>query len=631
MTNAAAGSPAPPRWYLLLPLLVAAAWWPWSPYWKSDDFLMLHHASDLSRALGDFTGPQYGANDIWLFWRPLMTASFWLELQIAGGHSPLLSHATNVLVHAGSALLAALLWRRFVGDRRGFVAGLLWAAMPSHEGAITWAVGRSDVHGTFWSLLALLLFCRRREGRGALWPVVAATMAALLTKEIAFVIPAIATVLAFCRDRHLGRALQAAAPLWLTLVSYLAARLAVLGRLGGYGDMTIEVTPTITGFAHVVADLVVPLRWSVANAHPILLCAAAIPVFLALSWHFARRGERTLPLAATVAFVVGCAPMVPFFVAHQNAHNLRYYSLPTVAIAGLFALPGRWLVVPLLLLAAWSWPFTTVRAAVHDADRRTYAQHETLLLAATSAAPEPLFVAGLPAAHESGLAVMFHFGADRLAVSPFTTASRRVLPLRPVVPAGFSIGETERDFAALPGGSTWRFDAPTALAHVVRASDLPDLPIAGDDHGSVDLTSPRLAAMQAAKTGLRLTTGITPATGYRVTIFTALGYFACCFPDHAGRGEANGAIDLLQFFAGRTAVGLPEERDRPSWATFAPGDAFVMRGLEIPTVHDLSTDFPVLVEALGPSGVVTHRARRLLTFRFDRGYAAWVRKALNLR
>lgn len=634
MTGAAAEVPARfPRWFLLLPLLAAAAWWPWSPYWKSDDYLMLHHANDLSRVLADFTGPQYGATDVWFFWRPLMTASFWLELQLAGGPSPMLSHTTNALVHASSALLAALLWRRWIGSGRAFVAGLVWALMPSHEGAITWAVGRSDVHGTFWSLLALLLFCRHHEGRGPAWPVLVTMVAALLTKEIAFVVPAVATLLAFFRERRIGTALRAAAPLWITLAVYMGLRFVALGRLGGYGDMPIAPWPTITGFVDVVADLVVPMRWTNGTAAASLLFAAAAPVALALLWHLARRRDRTVSLAAVAVFVVACAPMVPFFMAHANVHNLRYYSLPTVALAGLLALPRAWSVVSLALLAAWSMPFFAVREAVHDADRRARAQHETLLLMADGIEREPLFVAGLPAAHETGLAVMFHFGVDRTATPPFTTNPHRVLPLRPIAPGAFSIGESERDFAALPGGSTWRFDAPEALARVTNVATLPDLPITGDDHGIVDLGSPRLAAMEAARRGERLATGIAKTQCYRVTICTALGYFACLVPEHASENEPNGAIDLLQFFAGEEALGVPHDRARRTFAVYGPGDAFVMRGLEITTTHDLVPEFPVLVEAgtiVGDRFVATHRARRLLTFRFDRGYPAWVRKALHL-
>ena len=97
-----------PRWFWLLPLLAMLAWWPLDPYWQSDDFLALHYANDLGRVAHDFAGPQYGATDIWWFYRPLITASFWLDQQLGGGALPV-SLYSNVLAHGASALLAALL------------------------------------------------------------------------------------------------------------------------------------------------------------------------------------------------------------------------------------------------------------------------------------------------------------------------------------------------------------------------------------------------------------------------------------------------------------------------------------------------------------------------------------------
>ena len=124
----------------MLPLLVAALWWPIDSFWASDDFLAVYYAQDLSRALSDFVGPQYAATDIWLFYRPLITLSFWLDTAMAGAN-PVISHVSNVLAHAVSALLVGLLWRRLLDDGRAFAAGLLWAIAAGHIGTVAWAVG----------------------------------------------------------------------------------------------------------------------------------------------------------------------------------------------------------------------------------------------------------------------------------------------------------------------------------------------------------------------------------------------------------------------------------------------------------------------------------------------------------
>ena len=424
---------------------------------------------------------------------------------------------------------------------------------------------------------------------------------------------------------------------WLLFGVYLAWRYAALGRLGGYASMQYDPLPMLLGFLHVVRDLLVPWLWSRPDGG-VLPWLAAAPILAAVVWHLSC-ARRWRPFAAALAmFALACVPMAPFFVSHENPHLLRYYCLPCAALAGLLAAP--WRTLPLFVLAAWALPMVAVRTSVHDTDRWTRAQHTALLQVAATPVEEPLFVAGLPT--NTAFAVAFHYGADRLLAPPFTPALHRIYPLRPVVPvaAPFRIDDGEASATgplALPLGSVWWFrgtaDAPGELLRGTAVSPLPDLPITGDRDGTVDLSSTRLAAMEAAQVGDRLVTGIAPVAFHRVTIFTALGYFACIVPDHARAGEPHGVIDLLQFFAGERAIGVPADQARATFATYAPGDAFVMRGLEVPTTHDLSTDFPVLIEACSVQGdrlVPTHRSQRLLRFQFDRGYAQWVRRALNL-
>lgn len=643
--------PSLPGWFLLLPLLAAIAWWPWAPYWKSDDYLMLHHSQHLARALGDFTGPQYASTDIWWFYRPLMTLSFWVD-QCLGGTAPLVSHAGNVLVHAASTLLVALLWRRCLGDGRAFLAGAIWALMPGHQGAITWAVGRSDGHGTFWCLLTLLLFLRHRERlamgqRATVWPQLLTTAAALGTKEIGFMLAPLGTMLAFLRPRgtplaeRVHEALRASAHLWVLFLVYLGWRLFVLGRIGGYDGMQFDPPVMLRGLVHVVADLLVPLRWIGLGAEapffglsrPAVLWLAAVPVLVAVSWHVVR-SSRVLPFAATVTlFLVACVPMAPFLAGADNPNNLRYYCLPSVALAGLLA--ASWRPIGMLVLATWLWPLLAVRQAVHAVDRQARGQHEALVRAADAGAAPPMFVADLPTGNASGTSVLFHYGVDRMLVPPFRASSTPLYPLRPVVPVPpmFQLGALGDEPLALPIGSTWSFQGHQ-LVRNTRTSALPDLPISGDQNGVVDLASRTLAAMQESRTGTRIDTGIPRTQCYRLTIFTALGYFGCICPEHAPDTATHGAIDLLQFFAGDRATGVPEAQSRIPPAQFAPSTSgYVMTGLQIPVTHDLAPEFPVLIEAgslQGDQFHASHRARRLLVFRFDRGYPAWVRHALGL-
>src|SRR5690606_18816912 len=120
----------------LLFAVVAAVWFPVDPWWQSDDLIAVHYASEPARALHDFTGNQYGLTGVVRFWRPLITASFALEGLL--GADPLVSHLSNTLAHALNACLVGLLASRFIGPRRGFVAGLVWATAPLHAAAVFW-------------------------------------------------------------------------------------------------------------------------------------------------------------------------------------------------------------------------------------------------------------------------------------------------------------------------------------------------------------------------------------------------------------------------------------------------------------------------------------------------------------
>lgn len=668
MSNAHAPKP-PPSWFALLPILAMVVWWPWSPSWQSDDFIAMHYAQDLGRALSDFAGPQYGATDLWWFYRPLVTLSFWVD-QVLGGADPFVAHANNVVAHGFNALLAGLLWRRFLPDAQACLAGALWAIMPSHAGSIAWAVGRVDGHATLWCLLALWLFARRDERlgereraaasreqrsagypvdellleervrqskrRSAAWPMMLALAAALCTKELAMVVPPLAAMLAFVRMSpapigvRTARSLRRALPLFAVLLVYLPYRLLVLGRFGGYSGFHFEPSAMLWGFVDVTADLLVPLRWiglpdAMALAplpEQVWLWIAALP-FVAVVVQLAKNPRW---FAAIAVYVVALVPMAGLLSA-DHAQNLRIYYLPTVALAGLLAAPGP---VAVLVLLAWANPLMAMRHEQHRVDVASAAMHKALVLEANEGTEGPMFVAGLPHANPSATAIQFHFGVDRMLQPPFSPSGQRLFALRPLDnrPDVFRLETHEGSPFPLPAGSTWYFIDSTGLGRVPPGTTLPELEVADDVGGVLDLTSPRLREMARAAEdtwqrnvpsfGLR-TPGVRPQL-YRITVFTANGYLCLYCPDHAAADSPDGAIDMLRFFAGSPQGHQP--------ARYGPDKVVGDELLLVPTTIDLVPEFPVLIEAgsfQGPSFLPSHRARRMITFRFDREYPAWVR------
>ncbi|MBL9079896.1 MAG: hypothetical protein JNL08_20550 [Planctomycetes bacterium] len=618
--------PPLPRWFLLLPLLAALVWWPVDPFWKSDDWLALHYAQHLSRALADFTGPQYGATDVWWFYRPLITLSFWAD-QCLGGPSPFVSHLGNVLAHAANALLVALLWRRFLPDGRAFASGLLWACMPGHQASIVWAVGRVDSHTAVWCFATLLLVLRRVERRGPAWPMLVAFAGALCSKELAWIVPLVAVALVALRAEgalaaRLRTAGRTTAPLWVLLALHFGWRWFVLGRIvGGYDAMQFDPGTMAAGLARTAADLLVPMRWSGGGTAAAWL--AALPVLAALV--LALRAPQRL--VAVPLFVVACAPMATFLASADNVHNLRYWYLPTAALVGLLAAPGR--VVTALVLTSWAWPLWQIRADVVRADRESRAIDAVLQQLADGGAAAPLFVAGLPRTNATGTSLQFHFGIDRVLQPPFRSRGTALFALRPIVD-GPGVFRLEPDVAP-PLGSAWRI-ADRALAPIAPPPPLPELTLDGDigADGVVDLSRPRLtAAVDGSRPLVLRARGERPAW-FRLTLFTATGYLCCLVPDHGPADAAFGTIDLAAFFLGRP---LPSGEWAVRPTTYALGDAFVMRGLEVPTTIDLSPAFPVLLETGAITGdrfVATRRTRRPVTFAFDRDYPRWVRQTLGL-
>ncbi|MCA8978051.1 MAG: hypothetical protein KDC98_25215 [Planctomycetes bacterium] len=499
--------PALPRWFVLLPLLAIAAWWPLDPYWQSDDFLALNYSRDLGAVLHDFVGPQYGATDVWLFYRPLITLSFWFD-QLVAGADPFFSHLSNVLAHGLSALLVGLLWRRFLPDRAAFCAGLCWAMMPGHVGSLAWAVGRVDSHTTVWILLATWLFVRRldRVADGdptARWPILAATTLAFMSKESAFVLPPILTVLAATRTggdagRRLRRAGRESGPIWLLFAAYLAFRWLVLGRFGGYLAASYDPRAMAIGLLTYIRNVTVPICWSgqdhaaltMFGLSPAVLIAIAVaPLLWPVLWWLRRPLRLGLAL---LLFVVAMAPLAAFLGAGDLPHNLRYLYLPSVVLAGLLAAPGR--LATGLVLIVWAIPFVAMRTDQRAADRQSAALHAAIRRQVDDGVASPMFVAGLPHANAKGTVVQLHWAIDRLLAPPFGDGGTGLYALRPLVevPGVFRLSPQGDLPSTLPFGSTWFFADETAFGRAPAGEQLPDLPVRGDVDGVVDLSSRRL-------------------------------------------------------------------------------------------------------------------------------------------
>jgi len=131
-------------------------------------------------------------------YRPVTTLSFAVDRALARGFRPAWFHAVNVLLHGGVAALVVALALR-VGLQAGpaLLAGGLFAVHPVHVEAVASIVGRSEILAAGCGLGAILCsaLARRDPGRRGRIAALAAPvllLGGLLSKESAFVVPAIA-------------------------------------------------------------------------------------------------------------------------------------------------------------------------------------------------------------------------------------------------------------------------------------------------------------------------------------------------------------------------------------------------------------------------------------------------------
>lgn len=189
-----------------------------------DDKLLLNDngqvvAADLPAAGTAAPAPERGRL------RPLRSLSLAADGFFWGG-SPAGYHFGNILLHCAAGAALYLLAAALIGSPQGaLAAALLFAVHPAHVESVAWIKNRSDILCALFGMLSLLSLLRysatglRRYAAGFF----AALALALLSKETAVAVPALAAAAAYLllegkeRRRALGLAVLsgAAAAVWL--------------------------------------------------------------------------------------------------------------------------------------------------------------------------------------------------------------------------------------------------------------------------------------------------------------------------------------------------------------------------------------------------------------------------------
>ena len=328
----------------------------------------LHHWRELPSLLTSHFWSEVGEAS--QYYRPLITLTFFLDMQIWGLHS-LGFHLTNVLAHAAATVAVLAVARRALGgELAAVICALVFALHPLHTESVSFVAGRTDVIATLFFLLALLAYDRGRDRERwspSAWSLVAYLLA-LLAKEVAITLPVVLMVW----DRLVRGDLRGRAAAWRAVPRYAAygavtglyvgLRLFALGGLDGSGDAW---GPLLTR-ALTTLRIVASYAWITLVPYPTSPYYAIAPETVppGSTWWLATAG--LVAVLGATAWAIRRAPAAGFgalwfwiTLAPSSAVNLlplpsvimaeRFLYLPTVG----FALILGWGAARLLGPVAW--------------------------------------------------------------------------------------------------------------------------------------------------------------------------------------------------------------------------------------------------------------------------------------
>lgn len=198
----------------------------------------IHAPGHILRA---FVEPYWMDPELGLY-RPLASASFVADWQIAGG-SPAWFHFVNVIWNAAACALLTALIGAFAAPAAALAGGLLFAVHPVHVEAVANVVGRAELMAASFMLSALLFWVRSPVAGAMQRPRIALVallyLLALASKESAVVLPLLIVLVDAARGSLRRGAIAAwtrsraaaMATLALTALAFIAARTAVLGGI----------------------------------------------------------------------------------------------------------------------------------------------------------------------------------------------------------------------------------------------------------------------------------------------------------------------------------------------------------------------------------------------------------------
>jgi len=292
-------------------------------HFLSDDFIIV----DLARAWTSANiVPLFTTAGGDGFFRPLGYLSFALDSAI-GGSNPGWWHFTALMLHlVNSGLVAMLAARWGASNLVACVAGILFAVHGTHLETAVWVAGRFDLLAVFFTLAALLLFGRNT------YLAIACTLAALWSKEAAYVLPGLVAIVAW----HERRGWRSILPYFTVTTAAFLYRWILLGGIGGYREqggqaLFYSLKLTTTGkvlFVRLWTSLYFPINWSLDPAKWIGILA--LVYIAALLWLALKATPSRTMRVAQASLALAILPPLHLLGGAADLSGGRLLYLPSV-------------------------------------------------------------------------------------------------------------------------------------------------------------------------------------------------------------------------------------------------------------------------------------------------------------
>ena len=266
-------------------------------------------------------------------YRPLLFASFWLDIQLFGRSATAL-HAVNLVLGLLGIALAYLLVCRWLPPPRALVALAVFALHPVQIETVAYLSARGDLLAGVLALASVLACLRALEAaRPAVWLGLGALAfaASLLAKEAYVLLPLAIAALAWQKDRLRAR-WWVPASLAGVIAGYLVLRAAMVSSTTG-GALTTGLAAIPGVLLSYLRILVLPFDLSTERlldgAYTLpgwIACAAVLGL---VSW----RGVKAKPAVAGVVWFGALLAPSAIAIASQRVVADRYAYLPTLGAA----------------------------------------------------------------------------------------------------------------------------------------------------------------------------------------------------------------------------------------------------------------------------------------------------------